>query len=76
MGERTDPQIGPEVFLEGTYRELCFECIGRNAPELLAVLEYCRRPGAADEIDKGLTVLGRSGPITSKQAGRAYSGQL
>lgn len=37
-GDRTDPIVGPELFLEGTAALVCRECGVQHAPELVAVL--------------------------------------
>ena len=34
-GDRTDPQVGPELFVRGTYREVCRECGERLNPALM-----------------------------------------
>ena len=41
-GERTDPQVGPELFLEGTWSPVCHECGREHAPELTVCLEAFR----------------------------------
>ena len=37
-GKRTDPVVGPEIFVEGTWALVCHRCARRAAPELLPVL--------------------------------------
>jgi hypothetical protein len=41
-GDRTDPELGPELFLEGTWALVCYECGGEYAPELVDMLFYTR----------------------------------
>lgn len=36
-GERTDPHIGLELFLEGTWALVCVECGMKTAPELVLI---------------------------------------
>jgi len=38
-GERTDPSIGPELFLAGSWQEVCWTCGHKHAPELMWMLE-------------------------------------
>ncbi len=51
-GQRTDPEVGPELFVAGTWAHVCRAC-GRNhaAPGLVALLDlghaariYCADP--------------------------------
>jgi hypothetical protein len=37
-GERTNPDCGPELFLEGTWELVCHQCGQKYAPELIALL--------------------------------------
>jgi hypothetical protein len=37
-GDRTDPVVGPELFLEGTWALVCYECGDEYAPELVEML--------------------------------------
>jgi hypothetical protein len=41
-GFRTDPEVGPELFLEGTWALVCYECGNKHAPELMDLLFYTR----------------------------------
>jgi hypothetical protein len=41
-GDRTEPDVGPELFLEGTWELICYECGGEYAPELVDMLFYTR----------------------------------
>jgi len=41
-GDRTDPEVGPELFLKGTWELVCYECGGEYAPELVDMLFYTR----------------------------------
>ncbi|TAK32624.1 MAG: hypothetical protein EPO21_14840 [Chloroflexota bacterium] len=38
-GERTDPQVGPELFLADTWRPICRRCGYKHAPELTGILD-------------------------------------
>ena len=38
-GERTDPRIGPELFLASSWAIVCRECGRKHAPELADLLE-------------------------------------
>lgn len=38
-GDRTDPLVGPELFLANTYHLVCRRCGQQLAPELVAVLD-------------------------------------
>lgn len=38
-GNRTDPAVGPELFLEGTWALVCRDCGKARAPELVACLD-------------------------------------
>jgi hypothetical protein len=37
-GKRTDPEVGPELFLEGTWALVCYECGDKHAPELVKLI--------------------------------------
>src|SRR5918994_1391770 len=37
-GKRTDPEVGPELFLEGTWALICYECGDKHAPELVKLI--------------------------------------
>jgi hypothetical protein len=37
-GFRTDPEVGPELFLEGTWALVCYECGDKHAPALVDML--------------------------------------
>ena len=37
-GNRTDPRVGPEIFLEGTWALVCCACQEKHAPELAQML--------------------------------------
>jgi hypothetical protein len=50
-GNWTEPQIGPALFLDGTWRAVCHECGQKHAPELVALLEGCKPCEARDGID-------------------------
>jgi hypothetical protein len=39
-GDRTDPEIGPELFLAGTYGLVCYDCGDKYAPELVELLGH------------------------------------
>jgi hypothetical protein len=41
-GDRTDPDCGPELFLEGTFALVCYECGQKYAPQLVDMLFYWR----------------------------------
>ena len=41
-GQRTDPGVGPELFLAESYALVCYDCGWNNAPELMAMLESYR----------------------------------
>jgi hypothetical protein len=41
-GERTDPELGPELFLGGTWSLVCYECGAEHAPELVECLIHHR----------------------------------
>jgi hypothetical protein len=41
-GFRTDPEVGPELFLEGTWALVCYECGNKHAPALVDLLFYTR----------------------------------
>ena len=42
-GARTDPVVGPELFLSGTWGLACYQCGAEHAPALLALLGLARR---------------------------------
>jgi hypothetical protein len=42
-GERTDPEVGPELFLEGTWALVCYECGNKYAPQLVDILCYTQQ---------------------------------
>jgi hypothetical protein len=42
-GKRTDPDLGPELFLDGTWALVCYECGDKYAPELTRMLLDYRR---------------------------------
>jgi len=42
-GQRTDPEVGPELFLAGTWQLVCYDCGRHYAPELMAQLEAERQ---------------------------------
>lgn len=46
-GSRTDPEVGPELFLAGTWALVCHECAREHAPELVDCLAAYRNPRAA-----------------------------
>jgi hypothetical protein len=46
-GVRTDPEAGPELFLEGTWALVCHDCGRRSAPELVRLLDVLRETGLA-----------------------------
>lgn len=39
-GERTDPALGPELFLADNWKLVCWECGYKYAPELVAILRF------------------------------------
>ena len=39
-GGRFDPDVGPEMFIEGTWKLVCHECAGRLNPPLRKMLDY------------------------------------
>ncbi len=41
-GARTDPECGPELFLDGTNALVCHECGEKYAPELVKALQAYR----------------------------------
>lgn len=41
-GKRTDPEVGPELFSEGTWALVCYECGDKYAPALVDMLFYTR----------------------------------
>jgi hypothetical protein len=48
-GSRTDPEVGPELFLAGTWALVCYECAREHAPELVDCLAAYR--SRFDEAD-------------------------
>lgn len=38
-GGRTDPDIGPELFMADSWAAVCWDCGRKHAPELVALLE-------------------------------------
>jgi hypothetical protein len=43
-GARTDPQVGPELFLEGTNELVCHVCGWEHAQELVRLLRVGSHP--------------------------------
>lgn len=41
-GARTDPEVGPELFLQGTEALVCYDCGRKHAPALVDLLQYGR----------------------------------
>jgi hypothetical protein len=41
-GQRTDPRVGPELFIGETFALVCHQCGRENAPELMLLLELQR----------------------------------
>jgi hypothetical protein len=41
-GFRTDPEVGPELFLEGTWALVCYDCGEKYAPALVEMLMKLR----------------------------------
>ena len=41
-GTRTDPDVGPELFLDGTWELVCYECGKQHAPQLVNLLVGAR----------------------------------
>jgi hypothetical protein len=41
-GNRTDPEVGPELFLAGTEALVCHDCGRKYAPDLVDLLQYGR----------------------------------
>lgn len=39
-GKRTDPEVGPELFLRDSYALVCYECGMKHDPELTRLLTY------------------------------------
>jgi hypothetical protein len=59
-----DPELGPELFVEGTWALVCYECGQKHAPELMRCLFEYRNtlrlegfsndfPGTAVIVDQG-----------------------
>jgi len=42
-GQRTDPEVGPELFLAGTWQLVCYDCGRQYDPELMAQLQTERQ---------------------------------
>lgn len=42
-GIRTDPEVGPELFLDGTFELVCYDCGRTHSPELVAAIEAYRK---------------------------------
>jgi hypothetical protein len=42
-GFHTDPEVGPELFLEGTWALVCYDCGNKHAPALVDLLFYTRQ---------------------------------
>lgn len=40
--QRTDPEVGPDLFLADSYALVCYDCGWKYAPELMAMLESYR----------------------------------
>ena len=40
--DRTDPEVGPELFLDGTWELVCYRCGGEYAPHLVDILLFTR----------------------------------
>jgi hypothetical protein len=65
--ERTDPNVGPELFLAGTWALVCRKCGRKNAPELLDLIEEqeCNLFDNVEEVflegkqDEVITQVGR-----------------
>lgn len=49
-GQRTDPECGPELFLEGSWALVCYSCGERHAPELTRFLLDYRKDRALEEF--------------------------
>jgi hypothetical protein len=43
-GERIPSEVGPELFLEGTYWAVCHDCGRKYVPGVTLLLERYRRP--------------------------------
>jgi transcription elongation factor Elf1 len=43
-GQRTRTEVGPELFLEGTYLAVCHDCGRKYAPGVTLLVERYRRP--------------------------------
>jgi len=52
-GERTDPNCGPELFLEGTWALVCYECGWKYAPGLVEALDTLEGGHSCGWRDKG-----------------------
>lgn len=48
-GARTDPALGPELFLSDSWSLVCWDCGRKYAPELVQSLEAQRPPGDLDQ---------------------------
>ncbi len=51
-GARTDPEVGPELFLAGSWALVCYECGDKYAPELLRCLLEYRNSYRDQQIDE------------------------
>lgn len=51
-GSRTDPEVGPELFLAGTWALVCYECGDEYAPALVDCLAVYRNPRAATSLEE------------------------
>jgi len=49
-GRRTDPEVGPELFLDGSWGLVCYECGEKYAPELMGLLLDYRRSRSFEEF--------------------------
>ena len=48
-GNRTDPEVGPELFLQGTEALVCYDCGRKHAPALAALLDLLALKRHLDE---------------------------
>jgi len=39
-GRRTDPDVGPELFLADSWHPVCWQCGEKHAPALVRLLEF------------------------------------
>jgi hypothetical protein len=52
-GARTDPEVGPELFMRESWALVCYECGEKYAPELTGLLlDYRRRRDLEDYLDE------------------------